>query len=34
VKQGSGLPSPKTRRIVFLNNQPATLPGWAVLEVE
>ena len=29
----TGLPFPKTRRIVFLNNQPATLPGWAVLEV-
>jgi len=30
----SGLPFPKTRRIVFLNNKPATLPGWAELEVE
>jgi CRISPR-associated protein Csm5 len=29
----SGLPFPKTRRIVFLANQPATLPGWAVLEL-
>jgi CRISPR-associated protein Csm5 len=29
----SGLPFPKTRRIVFVNNQPATLPGWALLEV-
>lgn len=29
----TGLPFPKTRRIVFLNNQPATLPGWALLEV-
>lgn len=29
----SGLPFPKTRRIVFLGNQPATLPGWAWLEV-
>jgi CRISPR-associated protein Csm5 len=28
----TGLPFPKTRRIVFLANQPATLPGWAVLE--
>lgn len=28
-----GLPFPKTRRIVFLSNQPATLPGWALLEV-
>ena len=30
----SGLPFPKTRRIVFLANQPATLPGWVLLEVE
>jgi len=30
----SGLPFPKTRRVVFLKNQPATLPGWALLEVE
>ncbi len=29
----SGLPFPKTRRIVFLNNQPATLPGWVELEI-
>lgn len=29
----SGLPFPKTRRIVFLANQPATLPGWVWLEV-
>ena len=29
----SNLPFPKTRRIVFLNNAPATLPGWALLEV-
>lgn len=29
----SGLPFPKTRRIVFLNDQPATLPGWAELTV-
>jgi CRISPR-associated protein Csm5 len=29
----SGLPFPKTRRIVFLQNQPAALPGWVVLEV-
>jgi len=27
----SGLPFPKTRRIVFLNDQPAALPGWAEL---
>ncbi len=30
----SGLPFPKTRRIVFLNNQPATLAGWVSLEIE
>jgi CRISPR-associated protein Csm5 len=29
----SGLPFPKTRRIIFLSNQPATLPGWALLEI-
>ncbi|MCL5745899.1 MAG: type III-A CRISPR-associated RAMP protein Csm5, partial [Acidobacteria bacterium] len=29
----SGLPFPKTRRIVFLGNQAATLPGWALLEL-
>ena len=29
----TNLPFPKTRRIVFLNNKPATLPGWAELEV-
>ncbi len=29
----SGLPFPKTRRIVFLNDQPASLPGWAKLEI-
>ena len=29
----SNLPFPKTRRIVFLNNKPATLPGWALLEL-
>lgn len=28
-----GIPFPKTRRIVFLSNQPATLPGWALLEI-
>lgn len=30
----TNLPFPKTRRIVFLNNQPATLPGWVELSVE
>jgi CRISPR-associated protein Csm5 len=29
----SGLPFPKTRRIVFTNDRPATLPGWVYLEV-
>jgi CRISPR-associated protein Csm5 len=28
----SGLPFPKTRRIVFLSNQPAVLPGWVQFE--
>ena len=28
------LPFPKTRRIVFLNNRPAALPGWAELAIE
>ncbi len=30
----SNLPFPKTRRIVFLNNRPATLPGWVELAVD
>ena len=30
----TGLPFPKTRRIVFTGNEPATLPGWALLEFE
>ena len=30
----SGLPFPKTRRIVFLNDQPATLAGWMLLSVQ
>lgn len=29
----TGLPFPKTRRIVFLEGRPATLPGWVRLEV-
>jgi CRISPR-associated protein Csm5 len=29
----TGLPFPKTRRVVFLENRPATLPGWVRLEV-
>ncbi len=30
----SGLPFPKTRRVVFLKNKPATLAGWVELCVE
>jgi CRISPR-associated protein Csm5 len=30
----SGMPFPKTRRIVFEQNKPAALPGWALLEVD
>ena len=29
----SGLPFPKTRRVVFINDQPATLAGWMLLEI-
>ncbi len=29
----TGLPFPKTRRVVFLENRPATLPGWVRLEI-
>jgi len=29
----SGMPFPKTRRVVFLKNKPATLPGWVELAV-
>ena len=29
----SGLPFPKTRHIVFMNDQPASVPGWARLEI-
>jgi len=28
-----GLPFPKTRRIVFLEDRPAALPGWALFQV-
>jgi CRISPR-associated protein Csm5 len=28
-----GFPFPKTRRIVFLEDRPATLPGWVLFEV-
>jgi CRISPR-associated protein Csm5 len=30
----TNLPFPKTRRIVFIGNRPATLPGWVELNVE
>lgn len=30
----TGLPFPKTRQVVFLNDQPATLPGWAEFTLE
>ncbi len=30
----TNLPFPKTRKIVFLENKPATLPGWAELSIE
>ncbi|HEY2013961.1 MAG TPA: type III-A CRISPR-associated RAMP protein Csm5 [Bryobacteraceae bacterium] len=30
----TNLPFPKTRRIVFMNNRPATLPGWVELTIE
>lgn len=29
----TGLPFPKTRRVVHQNQQPAALPGWIVLEI-
>jgi CRISPR-associated protein Csm5 len=29
----TGLPFPKTRRVLYLQNQPSALPGWAVFEV-
>jgi len=30
----TGLPFPNTRRVVFLKNKPATLPGWVDLRIE
>jgi CRISPR-associated protein Csm5 len=30
----SNLPFPKTRKLIFLENQPATLPGFVELHVE
>jgi CRISPR-associated protein Csm5 len=30
----SNMPFPKTRRVVFLNNQPASLPGWTLLQAK
>ena len=29
----SGLPFPKTRRVVFLENKPAAMPGWVELSI-
>ena len=29
----TGLPFPKTRRVIFEGNQPSSLPGWVVLEI-
>lgn len=29
----TGLPFPKTRRVVFERGEPSTLPGWALLEI-
>lgn len=29
----TGFPFPKTRRVVFQQNQPASLPGWVMLEI-
>jgi CRISPR-associated protein Csm5 len=29
-----GVPFPKTRRVVFLRGQPATLPGWVRFQLE
>jgi CRISPR-associated protein Csm5 len=30
----TGLPFPKTRRVIFQNGQPASLPGWILLETQ
>ena len=30
----TGLPFPKTRRIVFMSDQPATLAGWTLLQIQ
>jgi CRISPR-associated protein Csm5 len=30
----TGLPFPKTRRVIFEKGEPSTLPGWALLEIE
>jgi len=30
----TGLPFPKTRRVLFANGQPTTLPGWVKLELD
>lgn len=30
----TGMPFPKTRKVVFLNGQPGTLPGWVELTID
>jgi CRISPR-associated protein Csm5 len=29
----TGMPFPKTRRVIFEGSQPASLPGWVLLEI-
>ena len=29
----TGMPFPKTRRVIFQGSQPASLPGWVMLEI-
>ena len=29
----SGMPFPKTRKVVFQENEPSSLPGWALIEL-
>jgi CRISPR-associated protein Csm5 len=29
----TGLPFPKTRRVIFQQGHPASLPGWVMLEI-
>jgi hypothetical protein len=30
----TGLPFPKTRKVIFEGNQPTSLPGYVLLEVQ